>query len=190
MARESLEILRAWYQSVVQGRKQNTYKLALGLSILEGVRREQKKGVNGAIKLQYGDITDQWVEFYWDHTSVFKLRQSVNSEKPPEILQILRNYMDKTDNWGKFWKKLDIEMRAEIRERVMQKAGFIDNPISRLPVDHQTKSPGGDPIGHSQFYSWDKGRLELEVTPVFSSLIKSQYPILADIVIPCMYHNR
>ncbi len=179
----NLEIIQGWYRSLVDGKKQNTYKLALGLSLIECARRQIQHDPNQKIVISYKELTDQWVKYYWDHTSIFKIRQSVNPNRPPEIISLIREFLTSQSLEGVMWKNTSKEIREDLRHRVAKKSAFIDNPISRLPFDHKTKHAGGDKSGSSLFYIWDKSDQKIQLSNKFKNAIGTHFALLQDIAV-------
>ena len=71
----------------------NTYKMAWAKSLVEICSSLNSNG--SVIEITLSDIGHKFLKYYWNHTIFFDLVQGSNPLKPPVILSLVKNLIDK-----------------------------------------------------------------------------------------------
>jgi hypothetical protein len=86
--------VRQWYDLILNGNFENTYKMVWSKALVElslGVSNEVKED---NIVFDFNYIAERCLKYYWNQTIYFDLIQSPNLKKPPEIITFTKNLID------------------------------------------------------------------------------------------------
>ncbi len=87
--------LKDWLEIIEGMANDNTYKLAWGRSIIECVLTQSYREEKENIYLSFSALSENILKYYWNQTFFFNLKQGPNKEKPPIILQITQEVIEK-----------------------------------------------------------------------------------------------
>lgn len=83
--------IRQWQEVISNGAYDNTYKMAWARALVELVNSEQgQRDLMGNLEINFQEIAECFLRYYWDQTIYFELTQGPNPTKPPEVLQQVR----------------------------------------------------------------------------------------------------
>lgn len=95
------DYLNMWHTVISSCAMGNTYKMAWGRAIVETCyQRELNPEESGLIEIPLKDIAEKFFSYYWNQTFFFDpdykhLRQGPNPNKPPKIVKIVENEIEK-----------------------------------------------------------------------------------------------
>ena len=85
------EYINNWITVIEQMNNDNTYKLAWGRAILECVSFDKFKISNSDVIIEFDDISECMIKYYWNQLFFFNLKQSPYKEKYPVICNDVLN---------------------------------------------------------------------------------------------------
>ena len=172
-----------WLKSINDG-NQNSYKMALALSIIE-VISDLDKTDSGYYRVPLSSILEQCARYYWDHTVIFKLRQTTNVKQKPVFVQLVQQYEKENPVCeGKRWNKLSGEEKKFIIDLFIKRKATLKNPLSRFQIDSGApKSAGGDPEGEGWLYRWNIGKNEIQINKQRVADIKLNIPLYRSLAV-------
>ena len=90
------EYINNWITVIEQMNNDNTYKLAWGRAILECVSFDKFKISNSDVIIEFDDISECMIKYYWNQLFFFNLKQSPYKEKYPvicnDVLKLINEY--------------------------------------------------------------------------------------------------
>ncbi len=104
---------------ITKGKKDNTYKFALGKFLLEVAfhATDTKK-----IKISYDDIAEAFLKYYWFQECKYKIKQDFKQNSQPQVISIIQKYCGTeyiADSFDKYFKKHDF--KNDIIQEIKQK---------------------------------------------------------------------
>ena len=79
------EYINKWITVIEQMNNDNTYKLAWGRAILECVSFDKYKVLNNDVIIEFDDISECMIKYYWNQLFFFNLKQAPYKDKYPVI---------------------------------------------------------------------------------------------------------
>ena len=157
--------LRDYFISILtRGSKNNTYKFALARFLLEHSQKydlayiENKKKNNQNEVVDFQDIANKFLKYYWYQECKYRIKQNYNDKKPPSVVVVIREVFGEgyIPNWGGINPKQRIRAEEKIREKVFG-TGYKSQVVPRFQKlkGQQDRHP---------FYDYDiqNGRLEIK----------------------------
>ena len=116
-----------WIRVIEQMSNDNTYKLAWGRAVLECVSFDKYKVVDNEIIIDFNDISDCMIKYYWNQIFFFNLKQAPYKDKYPvicnDVLKLINQFKSKYNTVIPIWfddvkNKLDNEFYNKIVKHV------------------------------------------------------------------------
>lgn len=92
------EYINNWITVIEQMNNDNTYKLAWGRAILECVSFDKYKIENNSVIIEFDDISECMVKYYWNQLFFFNLKQAPYKDKYPVICKDTIKLIDEYKN--------------------------------------------------------------------------------------------
>lgn len=121
------EYINNWITVIEQMNNDNTYKLAWGRAILECVSFDRYKIFDNDVIIDFTDISECMIKYYWNQLFFFNLKQAPYKDKYPvicnDVLKLINEYKLKFDTVIPIWfdevkNKLDSEFYNKIVKNV------------------------------------------------------------------------
>ncbi len=83
-----------FHRAVRDGKNENSYKLAWARAILDIVSNQKSSISKNDLTIEFSEIAERMIGYYWDQTFFFDLCQGQNPNRPPEILSITKDLIE------------------------------------------------------------------------------------------------
>jgi len=160
------EELRDDFISILtRGSKNNTYKFALARFLLEHSQKhdlayiENKKKNNQNEVVDFQDIANKFLEYYWHQECKYRIRQNYNDEKPPSVIVVIREVFG--EGYLPDYEAFKPEQKKRAQEKIRDKVFGIGYKSQVVPRFQKLK---GQPDRHP-FYDYDIPNGNLEIKP-------------------------
>ncbi|MEM3172849.1 MAG: HNH endonuclease signature motif containing protein [Candidatus Nitrosotenuis sp.] len=176
-------------QIITKGRKDNTYKFALARFLLEHCNELDSEYVQNKIKhneveiVDYQQIANKFLAYYWHQECKYRIRQNYNDQKPPHVISIIRDVFgtNYVPTQFKDLPKAQIQKaQAEIRKKVF---GKEKSKTSQVVPRFQNIKEGISTKRMHLFYDYDDERAQLQIKPEALSFFHENYAVLLKLVI-------
>lgn len=101
------EYINNWITVIEQMNNDNTYKLAWGRAILECISFDKYKVLDNDVIIEFDDISECMIKYYWNQLFFFNLKQSPYKEKYPvicnDVLKLINEYKIKFNTVIPIW---------------------------------------------------------------------------------------
>ena len=92
------EYINNWITVIEQMNNDNTYKLAWGRAILECISFDKYKIKNNNVIIEFDDISECMIKYYWNQLFFFNLKQAPYKDKYPVICKDTIKLIDEYKN--------------------------------------------------------------------------------------------
>lgn len=107
------EYIGNWLKVIEQMKNENTYKLAWGRAIIECLMFDKYKTVDHKVIIEFDDISEYMLRYYWNQQFFFKLKQSPNPKKMPKIYKLtglmIEEYKTIKENAKPVWSDIGLQ---------------------------------------------------------------------------------
>lgn len=176
MQLESLNALHLWNKSLANNN--NTYKFALGLSLLKHITK-------GKQKISFVDVASDFIEFYWNQALIYKIKHSVTEKQIPLVIQKIQQLVPTQYNslpYRKVVGKRDFN-KSTLIQNIFSRKSILRNPISRFQYGVRVINPDGDPSGEGWLYSWDEYKEQIIINDGLHQVVEANKHLYYDIVV-------
>lgn len=184
-----MELATRFNQIITKGRKDNTYKFALARFLLDYSNTLDNEYIQNKIKenkvevVDYQQIANKFLSYYWHQECKYRIRQNFNDQKPPSIITIIRNNFGTNyipNSFGDMPKDKVIKAQLEIRKKVF---GSEKNKTSQVVPRFQNIKEGSSTKRMQVFYDYDDESSQLYIKPQALEFFNQNYSILLKLVI-------
>ena len=166
------ELRHDFISILTKGRKSNTYKFALARFLLEHSQKCEPDDINKKIMnnekeiVDYQDIANMFLKYYWHQECKYRIRQNHQKEKPPSVITTItkvfgKKYIPESLTEPKFTKQINLAQK-EIRSKVF---GKESNKTSQVIPRFQNIMEGSKSKRKQIFYDYDDEKAHLEIKP-------------------------
>lgn len=108
---------------LIKDKKDNTYKFALARFLLDYVKKCTLDNDFSDKQIEYKEIAESFLKYYWNQIVVYKLKQDFKVEKKPLIVQLIEDQTkDITEFYEPFFKKKENhKFKSLIIDEITQK---------------------------------------------------------------------
>ena len=174
-ARTDQGMMTLFLSIISRSRKDNTYKFALGKTLLDYCRRNAPDG--RAREITYDYLAEEFLKHYWYQRYKFRMKQDFHTRKSPVVIQILEKTFGKNPSCRLEDADPDDRMAActQIQQRIFglarQKRGMV------VPRFQRTMS-GNTTVDSNLFYDYDDERKMITLKPDAHLFLRRNYGLL------------
>ncbi|MFY3740495.1 MAG: hypothetical protein HMLIMOIP_000934 [Candidatus Nitrosomirales archaeon] len=163
---------------LTKGKKDNTYKFALGRYLLDYSNRPTE-----SLEIPYGDIASAFLKYYWHQECRFRIRQNFHKEKPPAVIKIIREEFG-TKYIPESFKEMSNHSIRNAEKKILDKVfGSEAKKTSNVVPRFQNLSVGSTVKRNQIFYDYDDSKQVIFLKPVALEFFKRNYVVLLKAVI-------
>ncbi|MEW6588995.1 MAG: HNH endonuclease signature motif containing protein [Thermoproteota archaeon] len=133
--------------------------------------------------VDYQQIANKFLMYYWHQECKYRIRQNYNDEKPPHVISIIRDVFGTgyVPTQFKDLPERQIEKaQLEIRKKVF---GKEKNKTSQVVPRFQNIKEGNSTKRMQLFYDYDDENAQLQIKPAALSFFHENYSVLLKLVI-------
>jgi 5-methylcytosine-specific restriction endonuclease McrA len=168
---------------LTKGKKDNTYKFALARSLIDYCYKKdisdlKKKVVKNESELiEFQTLSKDFLKYYWHQILKYKIKQNFNSEKPPLVVNIIKNIFEKNYNPKDTFR--DVEMHQ--KDSIILAENKIAKVCFREVIPKFHNIPNGNDKSNEIFYEQRKN--SISVKPQAMLFFRENYVLLYKTVI-------
>ena len=165
------ELRHDFISILTKGRKSNTYKFALARFLLEHSQKCELDYINKKIMnnekeiVDYQDIANMFLKYYWHQECKYRIKQNHNDAKPPSVITTIRTVFGEEyipHSFESMEPKKKAIAQKEIREKVF---GKEKQKTSLVIPRFQNIMEGSKSKRKQIFYDYDDEKAHLEIKP-------------------------
>lgn len=166
------------YQKAISTGNQNTYKFALGLSILDLYKGNQE--------ISYSELSEMFAELYYRNVYKFKIRETNNLSQKPKTHRIIEDFVRMFEEKNKDEILPSRLKKAETKEIALR---FLKEDIffHVLPCFEGAEKSGSsyayNQEGENSFFEYSRQKQRLVLKNEFCELIKAHRALLKDVTV-------
>ncbi len=182
--------LRYYFNTILtKGVKDNTYKFALARFLLDYSQNLTKEQIYAKLKnnepetVDYQQIANAFLKYYWHQECKYRIRQNHNDAKPPSVVTTIRHVFGEHYIHRRFSEMpADIikEAQNEIRKKVF---GKEKSKTSQVIPRFQNIREGNSATGKPVFYDYDDNAMCIRIKPQALEFFNQNYTTLFKSVI-------
>ena len=169
--------MRALFMSIIsKSQKNNTYKFALGKTLLDYCRANPPDGTAHVISYDY--LAGEFFKHYWYQRFRFRMKQNFHTIKKPAVISILEEEFG--DRPPVRHKDIpDIQMK-HVRKRILEDVFGHARSKNSMVVPRFQRTPDGKTTRDSNlFYDYDDDQQAITLHPSAHSFFKRNNSLLA-----------
>ncbi|MFW6298070.1 MAG: HNH endonuclease domain-containing protein [Bacillota bacterium] len=155
---ESKDFLHDFVDIIKNCSYDNTYKMAWAKSLVEIALESNLDELENNHRIDFKEIAEKVLKYYWNHTFFFDLKQGSNPNKPPQVLTKTKELIDA---YQATRKKDTNPVRFERAYSSLKKKPFFEKAIRdvvkvlKIDVSHRFLRLRGETLNH--IYDYNKG---------------------------------
>ncbi len=165
----------AFLSIISKGKKDNTYKFALGKTILDYCKNNPATGRTSEIPYDY--LAGEFLKHYWYQKYRFRMKQDFHTKKTPVVMQILEDtFGEKPPQKFKRLSQDDLRIaRKKILENIFgpakKKKGMVVQRFQKIVVGKTTRDT-------NIFYDYDDEEKKIFLRPEAHDFFRQNYGLL------------
>lgn len=168
--------LKAVFMSVIsESRKDNTYKFALGKTLLDYCKTNPWDGSIQEIKYDY--LAGEFLKHYWYQKYKFRLKQDFHVVKRPAVMRILKDVFGDTQHIK--FQDVESEQLTLARKNILKDVfGLARRKKGAVVPRFQRTMDGTTTRDSTIFYDYDDERQLIFLRPEAHAFFKNNYALL------------
>lgn len=163
------------FLSIIKSSKDNTYKFALGKTLLDYCASNSPDGKTHIIPYDY--LAGEFLKHYWYQRYRFRMKQDFHVNKTPVIIQILESIFGENPPYK--FKNLDPEKMKRARELIRKKVfGSTVKQKGMVVQRFQRIGRGSSREEREDFYTYDDGKEIISLNPNAHEFLRKNYRLL------------
>lgn len=163
------EFLKAFKSVVRECNYDNTYKMALARALVE--ESILNKTNEEEVIIPMTSLARYFLKFYWDQTIFFDLIQGSNPNKPPVVLQAVKDLINKYFEFTKDNKPIIYVRAEEILENNLQKD--LGKAIGKIAVElPKNVVPRFLKLGKNEYNFYDYTKTYITIKKSYLNILK------------------
>jgi len=174
---------------ITKGAKSNTYKFALARFLLDhSIKFEpnyimKKITDDEKIRVDYQDVANAFLRYYWHQECRYRIRQNFDAEKPPSVISVIQKTFGVKyipEPFERMPKNKINHAQKEIKKRVFGKEA---NKTSQVIPRFQNIRIGNSTKRNQIFYDYNDESAQIEIKPEAFKFFHDNYTFLMKTVI-------
>jgi len=174
--------LDKWLNIIRNCNVDNTYKMAWAKAITEISLEIDYNNENESIEITFEQIAKKVLKYYWEQTIYFNLIQGSNPNKPPKILSLTKELIDKyQEKVGskqpvKFYKSMvETVCKADYERRISRIVTVLKQDVSYRFLNLGSENT-------EDVYIYNRGDDKLVISKDYLLELKTNYQIVFDTI--------
>jgi len=168
--------MRSTFLSIIsRSQKDNTYKFALGKTLLDYCIANAPTGRTHEIKYDY--LAGEFLKHYWYQKYKFKMRQHFHGKKTPSVIRILEDTFGESSRF-KFKDVAQKDLRRARREILDNVFGMATKKKGMVVQRFQRTREGNTTRDSTIFYDFDDRKQKIFLRPEAHGFFRKNYGLL------------
>ncbi|MDI1495471.1 MAG: HNH endonuclease [Cenarchaeum symbiont of Oopsacas minuta] len=168
--------MRTIFLSIIsKSRKDNTYKFALGKTLLDYCKNNLPTGQTKEIKYEY--LANEFLRHYWYQRYKFKIKQDFHIKKRPMVIQILEDAFGDKPPYK--FKHLDQNKIKQARNGILENVFGEARKKKGMVVQRFQRITCGNSVADANvFYDYDDDAKKIFLKPEAHEFFRQNYGLL------------
>ncbi len=168
--------MKTTFLSIIsKSRKDNTYKFALGKTLLDYCKGNPPTGQTQVITYDY--LAGEFLKHYWYQRYKFRLKQDFHTKKTPRIITILEQTFG--ENPPHKFEDLDQNDLRKAREGILDSVFGLARQKKGMVIQRFQRTMEGNTIrDNTTFYDYDDEKREITLKPKAHYFFRQNYGLL------------